>query len=531
MGTKMTDILLSNFNNLFRLEGDLNSHCQAIAKNRKEIEKLSEANKICLRDQIKNFLTNEHNLKQQLSLSIFHLSIYASYFHDEQIDDYIQRIFNKISGLENKNAFIYNLVTIGFRKNLPLDKPLAKIFNSFVMELKDEYSDLRLKYDVNQNKKTILLVSSQILSANHSPTQLLLELYTALRELGFEVLVAQIQSLSTHDDLPFIEPFKGRYIDTPEGLRIWNFDGREIPIYNFAASHFKKSSLEDFLKILEKIQPGFMINVGGYNGVQEFIASQIPSLIYTTSSMLVPSPFSSLVSVFEKLSSTQIMALEDAQIDPNKYKKMVSKAVQQDSLMGRELTNRSEFGYKDEDILLAIVSNRLDWEIGFDEIEFINKTLKTNPRIKFLLVGRCEDALVTKIARMCGPRAEFLEPITEIKTFLSMIDFLVNTKRLGGGGAAATAIGHGTPVFSINYGDVSSILPSEYLADDYTELLGLIIHHLELDKATRQQIAYSIFDQFPKFKDNVQKLIRALEWKHNKDRIHVANQKSQSSIN
>ena len=130
------------------------------------------------------------------------------------------------------------------------------------------------------------------------------------------------------------EPFKGRYIDTPEGLRIWNFDGREVPIYNFAASHFKKSSLKDFLKILEKIQPGFMINVGGYNGVQEFIASQIPSLIYTTSSMLLPSPFSSLVSVFEKLSSTQIMALEDAQIDPNKYKKMVSKAVQQDSLMG-----------------------------------------------------------------------------------------------------------------------------------------------------------------------------------------------------
>ena len=75
MGTKMTDILLSNFNNLFRLEGDLNSHCQAIAKNRKEIEKLTEAHKICLRDQIKNFLTNEYNLKQHLSLSIFHLSI------------------------------------------------------------------------------------------------------------------------------------------------------------------------------------------------------------------------------------------------------------------------------------------------------------------------------------------------------------------------------------------------------------------------------------------------------------------------
>ena len=527
----MTDILLSNFNNLFRLKGDLNSHCQSIAKNRNEIDNLSEANKVYVRDQIKNFLTHENNLEQQLSLSIFHLSIYASYFHDEHIDYYIHKIFNKILGLEHKNAFINNLVTIAFRKNIPLEKPLAKIFNAFVMELKDEYSDLRLKYDVNQNKKTILLVSSQILSENHSPTQLLLELYAALRELGFRVLVAQIQSYPTEPILPFIEPFKASYVDAVEGPSIWNFDGKEIPIYNLAASHFKKSSLEDFLEILEKMQPGFMINVGGYNVVQEFIASHIPSLIYTTSSMLVPSPFSSLVSVFEKLSSTQIKALENAQIDSKKYKKMVSQAAQVDSLFGKKTTTKSEFGFKAEEILLAIVSNRLDWEIGPDEIEFINKTLKTNPRIKFLLVGNCEDELVKKMARICGPRAEFLGQITEIKAFLSMIDFLVNTKRLGGGGATATAIGHGTPVFSINYGDVSSLLPSEYLADNYAELLGLIIHHLELDKATRKQIAYSIFGQFPKFKDNVQKLIKALEWQHYKDRINAANQKSQNLAN
>ena len=527
----MSDILLSAFNTLFRLEGDLDNHCQAIAENRNGIAELSQADKTYVRDQIKNFLTHENNLEQQLPLSIFNLSIYASYLHDEQIDHYIHKVFNKISGLENKNAFIYNLVTIGFRKNISFDEPLAKIFNSFVMQFKDEYSDLTLKYDVNQNKKTILLVSSQILSANHSPTFLLLELYETLLELGFEVLVAQIQCYPPEYILPVIEPIKGNYLDTPEGLRIWNFDEKEIPIYNLAANHFKKGSLKDFFEILEKIQPGFMINIGGYNVFQEFIASHIPSLIYTTSSMLVPSPFSSLVSVFEKLSSTQIKALEDAKIDPKKYKKIVSQAAQVDSLFGKKTTSKSEFGYKAEEILLAVVSNRLDWEIGPDEIEFINKTLQIDPKIKFLLVGRCEDELVTKIGRMCGPRAEFLGPITEIKTFLSMIDFLVNTKRLGGGGAAATAIGHGTPVFSINYGDVTSLLPSEYLADNYEELLGLINFHLELDKPTRQQIAYSIFDQFPKFKDNVQRLMKALEWRHKKNRLSALNQESKSLIN
>ena len=151
----MSDNLLSDFNSLFRLEGDLDSHCQAIADNRNEIATLSEANKVYVRDQIKNFLTNEHNLKQQLPLSIFHLSIYASYFHDEQIDHYIHKIFNKISGLENKNAFICLLVTIGFRKNISFDKPLAKMFNSLVKEFKDESSDLTQEYHVNQNKKTI----------------------------------------------------------------------------------------------------------------------------------------------------------------------------------------------------------------------------------------------------------------------------------------------------------------------------------------------------------------------------------------
>ena len=94
------------------------------------------------------------------------------------------------------------------------------------MEL-DKYSDLRLKYDVNRIK-TILLVSSQILSANHSPTQLLLELYTALRELGFEVPVAQIQSLSTHDECRSLNHLEEGIL-TPRGPSYLEFYGRKSP--------------------------------------------------------------------------------------------------------------------------------------------------------------------------------------------------------------------------------------------------------------------------------------------------------------
>ena len=75
---------------------------------------------------------------------------------------------------------------------------------------------------------------------SHSPTQLLLELYDALLELGFEVLIVQIQSFPPENKLPVIEPFKGNYLDTPEGFRIWDFDGKEVPYIQFSRQSFRK---------------------------------------------------------------------------------------------------------------------------------------------------------------------------------------------------------------------------------------------------------------------------------------------------
>ena len=97
MGTLMSDILLSAFNTLFRLEGDLDNHCQAIANNRDSIQDLSKQIRPICETRLK-LSDHENNLKQQLPLSIFHLSIYASYLHDEQIDRYITKFLIKSQG-------------------------------------------------------------------------------------------------------------------------------------------------------------------------------------------------------------------------------------------------------------------------------------------------------------------------------------------------------------------------------------------------------------------------------------------------
>jgi len=531
----MTENLLSAFHKLFQFEGNADRHCRVICYNLGEFENLLQSQESYIHDRICNFLSDDLNVRQNLAVSTFFLSIYASFFHDQDINPYIYKIFNQFSNLKDKNAFLYNLVSIAFRKNIALDEPLARIFHSLVLELKTNYSDLKLDYDVKKNKKTatgrksILLTSSQILNETHSPTVLLLEIYNALLELGFDPLVVQIQSDPTDDNLAFIEPVKATHIDAPEGLCLWEFDKQKVPVFNLKANSFNKNSLKAFFKILNEVQPGLMLNVGGFNVFQEFLASYIPSLIYASSSMLVPSPFSSLVSVFKKLSPTQISALESANLDPKKYKKLVHQAVKVDAVFGRDLATKSDFGYKTEEILLAIVSNRLDWEIEHDEITFIKNTLDLDPKIKFLLIGSCKDQLKLRVARECGQRVEFLGPVREIKPLLNMVDFLINTKRLGGGGAAGTAIGHGTLVFSINYGDVASFLPPKYLADDYNELLKLVEKHLQFDISTCQQMAYSIFNQFPSLKDNVQKLLKLVEWKRDKSIINAITQRSNSS--
>ena len=125
-------------------------------------------------------------------------------------------------------------MTIAFRKNIALDGPLARIFHSFVLEFKADYSDLKLDYDAKKNKKatgrkSILLTSSQILNETHSPTVRLLELYDVLLELGFDPLVVQIRSDPADNNLAFIEPVKATYIDAPEGLCFWEFDKQKVP--------------------------------------------------------------------------------------------------------------------------------------------------------------------------------------------------------------------------------------------------------------------------------------------------------------
>ena len=515
MDKKLTDILLSTIDKLCSLEGDTSQLALDIIRHRQDFADLLENDADQIRKYIKDFILAPSKLKNT-RLYIFLVSIYASFLCDEEIDECIEKIYKEFQSYEEKNAFINNLVSIAFRYNTPLDKPLAKIYYSLVTEFENNHPELTLNYNVNDNRTTVLLVTSQILSVNHSPTQLLLEVYDALLELGLDPLIAQIQSLSAHHELPFIEPFKGQYIDSPEGLQLFDFDGKEVPIYNLVASNFNDNSFKNFFQLLNEIKPGVMINIGGYNVFQEFIASRLPSLIVTTSSMLTPSPFSEIVSVFNKLSTQQVNALESANIDPNKYKKLVSQAAQVPSLFSDALIDKSEFGYLENDILLAIVSNRLSWEIQNAEIEFIRNTLTLDSKIKFLIVGLCDEQLILKIKEICGQRVEFIENIEEIDQFLTMIDFLINTRRLGGGLAAAKAIGHGTPTFSINYGDVTSLLPAKYLADDYDELFDLIADHLHLDRLSLQKIAHNIFRKFPKFTDNIKRLIKALEFTQNK---------------
>ena len=132
------------------------------------------------------------------------------------------------------------------------------------------------------------------------------------------------------------------------------------------------------------------------------------------------------------------------------------------------------------------------------------------------VLGFLDEQKIIRIKEICGPRVEFIENVEQIDQFLTMIDFLINTRRLGGGLTAAKAIGHGTPTFSINYGDVTSLLPAKFLANNYDELLDLIANHLHLDRLELQKVAHNIFHTYPKFRDNISKLVKLLEYSQNK---------------
>jgi hypothetical protein len=475
-----------------------------------DIYNLSIKSKQYIQDQIRNFAVQENNQIYNIQTCIFLASLYAEYFYDEKIDPILEALFRKLPNSNLKNDFIWNLVSLSFRKGVALEKLIANIFSQLVHQICPNPLDILQLQSINQDNKTVLITTSQLLNTTHSPTRLVLDFYDSFKKLGFNPIIVVLQIMPRTKSLLFLNPYRANFIDVPNGSVQLNLDDYQIKAYFYNGPTLNSNPQTDLLNLINELRPEFMLSVGGYNVYQEFIAAYVPCVLITTSAMLTPSPNAKLVSLSANLEDSHKKALQLAGIPSEKYRMLVQLATSMTYLFKNHLLEKPAIGFSNDDIVLALVGNRLDSEIGPPELDFMRSLVEDCGRINFVIVGKISPQLEERISKSCLGKVSFTGSVNDIGDILTAADFLINTKRTGGGLTATLSLGHGILVYTIAYGDVSRIIPNEFQSPDYAGLKQLIEKNLGHDRQVSKNKAHTIFSNFADFTQNLNKIISDL---------------------
>lgn len=205
---------------------------------------------------------------------------------------------------------------------------------------------------------------------------------------------------------------------------------------------------------MKDISPIANIEVGGYNIHGELVASLVPSFLWTTSAFFTPSVNHRLVQVQSGVNDDAARIISLCGLDKTKYQGFFTKLTRCDGDFRDHFLPRGRIGFSEADIVIAVIGNRLDSELGREEDIFFKDVIHLKENIRFAIFGAVSAATRERLNIVCDHRVKFFGHVLNLQDHLQSVDFFINTRRLGGAGGVAMALYCGVIGCSIDYGDV-----------------------------------------------------------------------------
>lgn len=130
--------------------------------------------------------------------------------------------------------------------------------------------------------------------------------------------------------------------------------------------------------------------------------------------------------------------------------------------MGRART-RADLGVPADAILTLVIGIRLTQEVTPAFAAALDAAVRAEPRLFFLFVGTLDgyERLVAALPALAGrSRAHGFDP--DVIGLLTDADLFLNPPRGGGGASAAYALSSGVPAFTLNAGDVATVVGPDF---------------------------------------------------------------------
>lgn len=386
-----------------------------------------------------------------------------------------------------------------FIRGLDYDK--RKHWISKQKQIKKETSVLRnvfseqlewLPFDKRNNKKVIMFVSP-LLSERHAPTYKMINLYSIMNKLGYDITVISINTadiaLATTKCLKNTYTYNSLYSQT--GGFCQQMAGVSVKGIHleFTPENILHST-NLLLDVVKECNPLFCIEFGADDFLIDF-CREITDIISFPMTTTTPANNAKIYLSVRK----DVPQKWKAELPPQKQVLFVD---YRDNIMVECPEEKKTFLEKNNNIMAVIVGNRLDDEVSEEFVEMLENVLEQIEELIIVFVGECKKLERRISERKYQDRFIFTGLVLNLEELTSSCDIYINTPRVGGASSARMAIKAGIPVITLPECDVAFNVGSDFCVSSISEMGERLIRYCrdkDYYRAHCEQIATKYIDK------------------------------------
>lgn len=425
-------------------------------------------------DELFNYIDKDFELYTLILSTLYNL-----FNHDMIIYDIEKRLTSESIDLFAADSILNQLRYIKFT-NIALKDSYKtnriinqKLLNEFKQKYLPNYP--YTPYD-EREKKRIVIATDQLLSINHAPTRIVLNICNYLaHDHGYEIyLLINLTSRDANRISQFwYNPNMFNFLKDLDGMFSVQYKETIIRGFQFEWAPDKISDISAACELINIWKPLCVFYIGGASYRHDIYK-------YYTTLISMPCTDGYIVSeaqvLVSSLQSDSSYIKESIQYIKNTNQHIENIGVlctlREDS---GHIYKKVDYNIPDTGFLLCIMGNRLDAEMSDDFISMMQELMYENANIYVAFIGDCTR---TFFAEDLQSRVRFLGYQSELVEIMKMMDLFVNPPRKGGGSGATFALQAGVPIATLANNDVANFINNRLCCNNLDELKALIERYM-----------------------------------------------------